>query len=147
MCLAALPRLRPGPAIDVGCGSGLLVQAWAALARGPALAVDLDPGALDQTRRSLAAASLSAAVEVRRIAAGALTPSELAGRVLLANVPAQVHLELLARLAASPPAAVLSGLRIGEGADIARRYRLLGLRPVSVARSGRWECWTLVHDG
>lgn len=146
MCLAALPDLPPGPALDVGCGSGLLVQAWAALARGPALAVDLDSAAVDQTRRSLAAAGLSAAVEVRRTAAAALTPFELDGRVLLANVPAQVHLELLERVAVAPPAAVLSGLRIGEGARFARRYRLLGLRPVSVARSERWERWTLVRD-
>ena len=38
--------LPAGAALDVGCGSGLLAQAWAALGRGPVLACDLDPRAL-----------------------------------------------------------------------------------------------------
>ena len=145
MCLAALRGLPAGPAIDVGCGSGLLTQAWTALDQGPVIAIDLDPTALDHTRRSLAAARMSTTIDVRRAAVAALTPAEVDGRVLLANVPTALHLDLLERITTPPPAAVLSGMRIGEGAEIARRYRQLDLRATSVARSGRWERWTLLQ--
>jgi ribosomal protein L11 methylase PrmA len=109
------------------------------------IAIDLDPAALDHTRRSLAAARMSTIIDVRRAAVAALTPSEVDGRVLLANVPTALHLDLLERITTPPPAAVLSGMRIGEGAEIARRYRQLDLRTTSVARSGRWERWTLLQ--
>ena len=53
MCLEGVEALPAGPALDAGCGSGLLAQAWARLGRGPVLACDLDPRALDQAARSL----------------------------------------------------------------------------------------------
>jgi len=127
MCLEALESLPPGPALDAGCGSGLLAQAWARLGRGPVDACDLDPRALDQAARSLRAAGLARAVALRRGALAALAPQAIAGRVLLANVPAAAHRELLARIAAAPRAVVLSGLRPGEAPGIEERYRALGL--------------------
>jgi ribosomal protein L11 methyltransferase len=144
MCLEALDALAAGPAVDAGCGSGLLAQAWARLGRGPVVACDLDPRALDQARRSLAAAGLAGAVTLRRSALAALAPAELAGRVLIANVPAPAHRELLGRIGAPPRAAVLSGLRPAEAPAIEERYRALGLAPARRARGGGFVCSLLV---
>jgi ribosomal protein L11 methyltransferase len=143
MCLKALEALPPGPALDAGCGSGLLAQAWARLGRGPVLACDLDPRALDQAARSLQAAGLAPAVALRRSALAALAPEAIAGRVLLANVPAASHRELLARIAAPPRAAVLSGLRPGEAPALQEAYRALGLAVVGRRARGGFVCVAL----
>jgi ribosomal protein L11 methyltransferase len=144
MCLEALEGLPAGPALDAGCGSGLLAQAWARLGRGPALACDLDPRALDQAARSLTAAGLTGRVALHRAALGALAPEQIAGRVLLANVPAPAHRELLARVVGPPAAAVLSGLRPAEAAAIEGAYRALGLEPAGRAERGGFVCAALV---
>ena len=144
MCLEALEGLPAGPALDAGCGSGLLAQAWARLGRGPVDACDLDPRALDQAARSLAAAGLAGRVALRRSPLGALAPDQIAGRALLANVPAPAHRELLARVAGPPAAAVLSGLRPAEAPAIEGAYRALGLEPAGRAERGGFVCAALV---
>lgn len=144
MCLAALSRLPAGPALDVGCGSGLLAQAWARLGRGPVRALDADPAAVEQARRSLAAAGLEGLVELWRGPLERLAPADLADRVILANLPAPAQAALLGRIGSPPRAALLSGLRPGQAAPLLAGYRALGLRPAAAARAGRWECWALV---
>jgi hypothetical protein len=144
MCLEALESLPPGPALDAGCGSGLLAQAWARLGRGPALAVDLDPRALDQAARSLAAAGLAGRVRLRRAALGALPAGAIAGRVVLANLPVAAHRELLGRVGAPPRAAVLSGLRPGEAGPVEAAWRAHGLEPAGRAERGGFACVALV---
>jgi len=91
MCLSALDQLPSGDAIDVGCGSGLLTQAWARLGRGRVLAIDLDPLAVSQTRASAHLAGVEAMVETRRQAIETLRPAALANVTLLANIPAAAH--------------------------------------------------------
>lgn len=127
MCLEAMEGMADGPALDAGCGSGLLAQAWARLRRGSVVAVDLDARALDQAARSLAAAGLERRVDLRRVSLGALAPADVAGRALLANLPAAAHGQLLARIAGPPAGAVLSGLRPGDAPAIGAAYRALGL--------------------
>jgi ribosomal protein L11 methylase PrmA len=144
MCLEALGALPGGPALDAGCGSGLLAQAWARLGRGPALACDLDPRALDQAARSLAVAGLAGSVALRRAAVGALPAEAIAGRVLLANLPLAAHRELLGRVGAPPRAALLSGLRPAEAPPVEAAYRALGLQPVRRAESAGFACVALV---
>jgi hypothetical protein len=145
LALAALAALPPGPALDAGTGSGLLGQAWARLGRGPVLAVDADPGAVAQARRSLAAAGLERAVRVERRALEALPTEALGERVLLANLPAPAHAALLRRLPGPPPAAVLTGLRPEQAPALLAGYRRLGLRAVGAARRGRFVRWSLVR--
>jgi hypothetical protein len=111
------------------------------------LAVDLDPAALAQAGRAVAAAGLGGRVALRRAAAGALGAQELCGRVVLANLPLEAQRALAARcltLRAAPRAALLSGLRPGQAAELLAAYRRLGLRPVGAARRGRWERWSLL---
>ena len=133
MCLAALEGLGPGTALDAGCGSGLLAQAWAALGRGPAIALDVDPRAVDHARRSLAAAGRAAAVELRQGPIQSLDADDIAGRTLLANVPLEAHHALLAGVG-RPAAVVLSGIRPAASAALRGAWRARGLRP-----DGEWE--------
>jgi len=137
MCLELLELSPDGSAVDLGCGSGLLTQAWVVLGKGAVLACDLDPLAVDQTRRSLVAAGLAARVTLRHGPAGTLEPGALADRVLIANVPLSAHESLLTRVGAGPRAAVLSGLRPGQAPGVIDAYRVLGLRVAThVERSG-----------
>lgn len=138
MCLEALDALPTAPALDAGCGSGLLAQAWAALGRGPVLAVDLDPRALEQAARSLAAAGRRG-VTLRRGPLAGLGAAEIAGRVVLANVPPPAHRALLGRIdpAAPPVAAVLSGIRPAEVPELAGAWGARGFAVVDEdARGG-----------
>jgi ribosomal protein L11 methylase PrmA len=144
MCLAALERLPPGPALDAGCGSGLLAQAWAALGRGPVLAVDVDPRAVAHAGASLGAAGLLAAVEVRRAPLATLAAGDIAGRVVLANVPHPAHRALLDAAGDTPPAAaVLSGIRPGDAPALADAWAARGLRPDGAWEAGGWACLRL----
>jgi hypothetical protein len=144
LCLAALPGLPAGPALDVGCGSGVLSLAWVALGRGPVLAVDLDHHAAAQARRAVAAAGHQDLITVRHGPLEALAAGEIAGRVVLANMPPAAHRALLARVAGPPRAAVLSGLRPGQARELLAAWRRHGLVPAAAARRRRWERWTLL---
>jgi hypothetical protein len=142
MCLEAIDHLPGGAAVDAGCGSGLLAQAWVALGRGPVLAVDLDTRAIDQAARSLAVAGRGGPVTLRRGPLGGLGGDELAGRVVLANVPAAAHRELLRRVDrdAPPRAAVLSGIRPGEVDALGEAWAAVGLPTAAVTAGGGFRC-------
>jgi ribosomal protein L11 methyltransferase len=147
MCLAALDPLPPGPALDAGCGSGLLAQAWAARGGGPVLAVDVDPRAVAHARASVAAAGLLGAVAVRRAPLEGLGASDLAGRVVLANVPAAAHRALLhAAAGAAPAAVVLSGIRPGDAPALRDAWAARGLRPDGAWAAGGFACLRLVAE-
>jgi len=143
MCLSALDHLPPGDAIDVGCGSGLLTQAWVRLGRGRVVAIDLDPLAVSQTRASADLAGVGAMVETRRQAIETLQPADLAGVTVLANIPAAAHHAVLRRFDGPPSAAVLSGLRPGEAPAVLDGYRAVGMRRRRSMRVGRFECHVL----
>jgi ribosomal protein L11 methyltransferase len=140
MCLEAVDEAPGGPALDAGCGSGLLAQAWVALGRGPVLACDLDPRALEQARRSLVAAGRAADVELRRAPLAALDAAEIAGRTLLANVPLPAHRELLSRVEAPPRAAILSGVRSPDAAALAAAWEAHGLAIARVRHRAGFAC-------
>jgi ribosomal protein L11 methyltransferase len=144
MCLAALEGLAGGPALDVGCGSGLLAQAWAALGRGPVIALDVDPRAVDQARRSLAAAGRAGTVEVRRAPIESLAAADLAGRALLANVPEGAQRALLARVSGPPSAIVLSGIRPAAAGALRDAWQAHGLRPDGAWERGGFACLRMV---
>jgi ribosomal protein L11 methyltransferase len=135
MCLAHLDLMPEGSALDAGCGSGLLGQAWAASGRGAVCGYDLDARALDQAARSRDAAGLTALVRLHRAPLQSLPAAALAGRIVLANIPAPAHRALLERLSAAgpPPGAVISGLRPGEAGEVLSAYRAIGLRTVRVS--------------
>lgn len=145
MCLALLRLMPPGPALDAGCGSGLLSQAWAASGYGPVVGCDLDGHALTQAHDSAAIAGLDTLIEFRRIGLERIDGRLLRGRVLLANVPVQAHRALIERIAEPPPGVVLSGLRVNQVGAIVDRYRALGLRQVRLSYAGRFCASALVR--
>ena len=78
LCIELVSELAPTSLLDVGCGSGVIAIAAAALGFSPVVALDVDPAAVDATARN--AAENKVAVDVRKLdlAAGALPSAELA---------------------------------------------------------------------
>lgn len=138
MCLELLEHMPTGPGLDIGCGSGLLTQAWIRSGRGPVHAIDLDARALDQAARSLEAAGLAAMARLERRALEQLTDADITGRVIFANIPIAAHRALAARLAAAAPGAVLSGVRPEHLSEAVAPYRQRGMRIVRALRRRRF---------
>ncbi|WCO68313.1 50S ribosomal protein L11 methyltransferase [Iamia majanohamensis] len=71
LCLAAVEAMlaaRPGVTVlDVGCGSGVLAVAAAALGAERVVAVDVDPVAIDVTRENAARNDVEAVVDARLV--------------------------------------------------------------------------------
>lgn len=142
-CLSLMETLPAGSALDAGCGSGLLAQAWAALGRGSVLALDIDPRAIMHACMGLEVAGLTDDVRVERRSLSSLPANALAGRVLLANLPPPGHQALLSAVTVAPRAALVSGVRAGDAPAVLAGYRHLGLRVAAVRRAGAWTAWTL----
>ena len=146
MCLHALDALPAVPAVDAGCGSGLLAQAWAQRWALHVLAVDVDPAAISQTRAASALAGCEDHVESRRQPIQMLTGAELAGRVVFANIPASAHAALINRFDEPPAAIVLCGLRAKDAGPIIAVYREMGLRHARAMRQRRFDCHVMVGE-
>jgi hypothetical protein len=145
MCLDMLALLPDGPALDAGCGSGVLALAWARLGRGPVTAVDLDPRAVTQARESARASGLDALVRVRHGGLHALDPGDVAGRVVFANAPRVAQDALLAVPGdPRPMGLLLSGLQSGPMDEVAARWAARGLRIARRDAVGRWEAAVLI---
>jgi ribosomal protein L11 methyltransferase len=65
LCIELVSGLAPTSLLDVGCGSGVIAIAAAALGFSPVVAVDVDPAAVDATARNGAVNSV--AVDVRKL--------------------------------------------------------------------------------
>lgn len=146
MCLAAMEVLPSSDAVDLGCGSGLLAQAWVRLGRGRVLAVDLDPAAVAQTRSSADRSGVGPLVVTRCQAVETFPSSDLTDVTVFANIPAAAHAALLRRLEMAPAAVVLSGVRPAEAGPIVAAYRRLGMRRTRSSRVRGFECHVLVDE-
>ena len=65
LCLELVAELEPSSLLDVGCGSGVIAIAAALLGFAPVVAIDVDPAAVDATRRNAGANGV--ALDVRQI--------------------------------------------------------------------------------
>ncbi|HST16576.1 MAG TPA: 50S ribosomal protein L11 methyltransferase [Gaiellaceae bacterium] len=83
LCLRLLQQLPPGPLLDVGCGSGVLAIAAAALGFAPVAAVDIDAAAADATLANARANGVT--VEVAVVGADDALP---ASSTVVANISA-----------------------------------------------------------
>jgi ribosomal protein L11 methyltransferase len=121
LCLAWLERtVRAGDTVlDYGCGSGILAIAAMKLGAARALAVDIDPQALEAARYN----ATRNHVDVEVI--GAERALEALARVTVANILAN-PLRMLAPLIAShtqPGGAIaLSGILADQAGEVARAY-------------------------
>lgn len=147
MCLSALDVIPdvPAGAVDVGCGSGLLSQAWAQSRASPVLAIDADPAAVRQTALSADAAGVGHLIDAEHRTVDTVDASLVAHRAMFANLPVQAHARLTSRLDAAPRAVVLSGLRPSEVAGVVSAYLDLGMSRVRATRRAGFECHVLVQ--
>jgi ribosomal protein L11 methyltransferase len=103
--LALLQELDPGPALDLGCGSGVLSIAAVKLGFGPLQAFDIDPLAVQATRINAARNDVELSAERRDV----LTDPLPAAPLWLANL--ELHLlEPLLHRSDRPPLVLASGL-------------------------------------
>ena len=144
MCLAALADMPCGPAVDVGCGSGLLSQAWYLLRRGSVVGVDVDPAAVRHARDSLDLAGIGADLPIVHAPLGRVLGDHPMS-VWLVNLPPVAHRAVHACMHPhSLPAGILcSGFRASHRETVLSGYRAHGLRTVGVTRRAGWECWRL----
>jgi ribosomal protein L11 methyltransferase len=112
--LSLLQELDPTPALDLGCGSGVLSIAALKLGFGPLRAFDIDPLAVAATAENAVRNGVDVPAERRDVLTGPLPSAPL----WLANL--ELHLlEPLLRRPDRPPLILASGLlesqRLGEG--------------------------------
>ncbi|MEM7632745.1 MAG: 50S ribosomal protein L11 methyltransferase [Pseudomonadota bacterium] len=134
-CLRAIDRmvsdgLSPARIADIGCGSGVLAMASAAVWPGDVIAADIDPVAIDVTRANLAVNGL--ADRVTSLVAQGFDDPRLAGPfdLVLANILKAPLLELAGPMAAAMAPqgrAVLSGLLVEQAVDVITHYSKFGL--------------------
>jgi ribosomal protein L11 methyltransferase len=107
--------------IDYGCGSGVLAIAALKLGADAALAVDIDPQAVQATRDNAERNNVESLIETGEVS----LVDNFDADILLANILAEPLKELAPRFAAmlAPGARiVLSGILASQASDVASRY-------------------------
>jgi ribosomal protein L11 methyltransferase len=143
-CLEAvetlIERRRPGWAIDLGTGSGILAIAAVVLGVDRVLAVDSDPDAIAATAAN--AARNAVGERVQCVLADAASVRAIAAPLVTANLLTAAHLHLAAHYAtllAPEGVLVLGGILSGEGPTVAAALRDHGL---PVVESRAIDDWT-----
>lgn len=133
----------PGRVLDMGCGSGILALAALKLGAARALAIDIDPQAMEATLANARLNGLEAGLEA------SLTPlQELSERfpLVLANLTAKDLMDLAQPLAArlAPDGElVVSGLLVEQIAPVRQAFAGLGLRLVEQDSLAGWAALVL----
>ncbi|MBI4644203.1 MAG: 50S ribosomal protein L11 methyltransferase [Deltaproteobacteria bacterium] len=130
LCLELLAETRATLSgvrvLDVGCGSGILALAGAALGAGLCVGVDLSWQAVKMSRENARDNRLSETVLFAR---GSTECLRGVFQVLVANLPAPVQLtrvDEFTRLAAPGATLILSGFRDTQEEDLKKLYRDAG---------------------
>jgi ribosomal protein L11 methyltransferase len=137
LCLEWLDEyLRDGErVIDYGCGSGILAIAAARLGAATVCAIDIDPQALESTRRNAAVNAVT--LDVRATSDPHPTPADVVVANILAN-PLRVLAPLLAGLVAPGGRLVLAGLLDRQALEIAACYPAIALEAWRTLEG--WTC-------
>lgn len=147
LCLAVAERyLQPGQAvIDIGCGSGILSIASIKLGACHALAVDIDPLAVQATRQNAALNLVEASIEasigsVAEVKSGLFSIRQ--APLMFANILAPVLETLLSQglgsLVTPNGIAILSGILAEQAESVEIAARQAGLSPVERLQHGDW---------
>lgn len=140
MALKALgDSLRPGQRVlDFGCGSGILACAAARLGAAGVAAVDIDPLAVEATRRTVALNGLGGTVTVRQRG----EPGEGRYDVVVANISAATLVEQAGALAAATNpggTCILGGIVAGQVERLARALVATPLVIQEITADGEWR--------
>jgi ribosomal protein L11 methyltransferase len=108
LALELLARLERGSLLDAGCGSGVVAVAAARLGFAPVVAVDVDPVAVEVTRRTASANGVDVDARACDVLRDALLPAD----VVVANIELAAVRSLLPRVHAR--AVVTSGYPSGR---------------------------------
>jgi ribosomal protein L11 methyltransferase len=133
----------PGRVLDVGCGSGILTLAALRLGAASALAIDIDPQAVEATLHNARLNGLSQGLEAN------LTPLQEISEpfaLVLANLTAQDLRELaepLAERLAPGGELVVSGLLVEQIGPVGQAFAGLGLRLVEQDSLAGWAALVL----
>jgi ribosomal protein L11 methyltransferase len=136
LCLELLLEQAPGPALDLGCGSGVLALAAARLGHAPVLACDDDPIAVEVATEN--AARNGCAIQVWQCDA---LYDELPKGIGLWIANLQLApLQELAWRPDLPPRLIVSGLLAGEA------FAIPGYRVAERRTLDGWEGLLLVRE-
>jgi len=144
LCLCALDGLPQARAVDLGCGSGLLSQAWATT-HGAVTAVDIDRRAVSHTAASLAHARPVHRVELCQAPIARVLP-DTTQPILLANVPPAVHREIAQAVTPAARMLLISGVRTRDAEATLGAYRELRFAVTAVTHLDGWGCWVMLRD-
>jgi ribosomal protein L11 methyltransferase len=141
-CLELLCQLPVGDSLaDLGCGSGVLAVAAAALGWRRVHAVDVDPRSVRATEVN--ARRNGVAVDVAALDLTRDDPPR--ATVSVANVPPFVHEHLAGRLTSST--VVATGIEAARTEEVVRAYDRAGYPPVVVEQLFGWTLLVAVRAG
>ena len=148
LCLELMLDLPAGGGfVDLGCGSGVLAIAAAALGYSPVVGLDFDPASVVATGENALANGVE--VEVRRFDLRSAGESVPEARTVAANLLGPLLRDWAARLAHGsegvPERLIASGLLVGEADGIAAAFGAAGLREARRLESGEWAALLLVR--
>jgi len=147
LCLQiAEKHIQPGkPVIDVGCGSGILSIAAIKLGASRALAVDIDPLAIQSTQQNAVLNGVEKQIE---LAAGSVQEirsgiySLKSAPLVFANILAPVLEDLLEQglgnLIEPNGIGILSGILVEQAGSVERAARAEGFQVVERRQNGDW---------
>jgi ribosomal protein L11 methyltransferase len=141
LCLQLLADLPPAGALaDWGSGSGILAVAAAKLGWRPVLACDVEPESVAATRAAAVANGVELEAVERcdlRAGAGPWAPT------VVANLVRPLLLEVAGRLERVPERLLISGLELGETAEVIAAFGRHGLREAARREGTGWSALLL----
>jgi ribosomal protein L11 methyltransferase len=145
LCLELMLTLEPrGGLLDLGCGSGVLAIAAAALGFAPILALDNDPASVDAARLNAQVNEAAVTVEQIDLRSGSLPSAP----TIAANLLAPLHRAWIDRMrhddaTSTPRAVIASGLLVHEADAVSADFGALGLAEVERRIGGEWAALLL----
>ncbi len=145
-CLIALEKIaykKPRKILDLGCGSGILAMAAAALFHKKVLAVDIEPWSVRAARENVKRNKLGNFVHCE-VGNGWLTPSirkQAPYDLVFANILARPLCKMarnLARNLQPEGIAILSGLLVSQTAMVLSAHQKQGLKLEDKVTQGHW---------